>query len=193
MTPPRKRPDARAILYERIRSTPAKFVHVCGVPYAVEPMTVEEGTEPTAVWLTLEVPPFGRVRVVVNTGSLLGPDARVRVGVVQTTWDAKPDIGLIESDGMNYRAVESLQPVVYEEREAAALNEELVRKGRAAVRAEVWGDLYARDHVGIHQVHCRRASQALPADLVGRDGALKLYYTEENAAELFLFKFAGQA
>ena len=71
------------------------------------------------------------------------------------------------------------------------LTELLVTKAKTAVRAEVWGELYAKDHLGIHQIHCRRASCAVTTDLKGRDGALKLYYAD-NTSELFLFKFCGQ-
>jgi hypothetical protein len=63
---------------------------------------------------------------------------------------------------------------------------------KAAVRAEVWGDLYARDHLGVHQIHSRRRSAVVNTDFKARDGALKLYYAQDNLAELFLFKFAGQ-
>ena len=63
---------------------------------------------------------------------------------------------------------------------------------KAAIRAEVWGELYATDHIGVHQVHSRRASCAVTTDLKSRDGALKLYYPQDNLAEAFLFKFCGQ-
>jgi hypothetical protein len=37
-----------------------------------------------------------------------------------------------------------------------------------------------------------RASRAVALDVQNRDGALKLYYAADNAAELLLFKFVGQ-
>jgi len=83
-------------------------------------------------------------------------------------------------------------PIAYEPFEPDALAELLLERGKRAVRVEVWGDLYARDHLGVHQIHSRRASCAVSIDLKGRDGAIKFYYAEENAAELFLFKFCGQ-
>jgi len=88
--------------------------------------------------------------------------------------------------------VEASSEVKYEEYEQAALAELLMTKAKKAVRAEVWGDLYARDHLGVRQIHSRRASAAVREDITGRDGALMLYYTEGNQAELFLFKFYGQ-
>ena len=191
-----KRPDARALLFERIRTSPPKFVHVRGVPYTV---TVEESEDPLKidhVFLNLEVPPFGRLRVCINSLSRMsrenGFDPRVRVGIIRSTYTDKPQPGLEECAGLDYAKQEEKHGVKYEQYEPAALSEMLVTKMKAAIRAEVWGELYARDHLGIHQIHCRRASNALPQDLKSRDGALKLYYPQDNLAEAFLFKFDGQ-
>src|SRR5439155_1478009 len=54
-----KKADARALLYERIRSSPPKFMHVVGVPYQVEIERSEDPEKIDHVWLTIEVPPFG--------------------------------------------------------------------------------------------------------------------------------------
>ncbi|MGB8167334.1 MAG: hypothetical protein WCF18_07560 [Chthoniobacteraceae bacterium] len=193
---PNRRPDPRAILFERIRTSPPKFVHLVGVPYAVQ---IEESPDPTRldhVWLTLEVPPFGRLRVAINTLSKLnrdgGFDSRVRVGIMRSTYAEKPNTGLEEFPGFDYAKMEAREKVTYDFYEHETLSEMLVAKAKTAVRAEVWGELYAREHIGLHQIHCRRASSAVKQDLKNRDGALKLYYPEENVAELFLFKFCGQ-
>ena len=191
-----RRADARTLLYEKIRTTPPKFVHVTGVPYIVE---LEKSDDPLLVdhmWLTLEVPPFGRLRAAINTVSRLNRDAgfdpRVSVGIVAGTWDEKPETGLVEEKGQDYGMIEAALKVVYEPLEHEALAELLMTKAKIAVRAEVWGELYARDHLGIHQIHCRRASCAVPTDLRNRDGGLKFYYADQTA-ELLLFKFCGQA
>ena len=189
-----RRPDARTLLYEKIRTSPAKFVHVTGVPYTVE---VEQNSLfVDHVWITLEVPPFGRLRAAVNTLSRLNRDAgfdqRVRVGVVPGNWTEKPETGLVEENGQDYGMIEAALPVAYEPMEPEALAELLMAKAKTAVRAEVWGELYARDHLGIHQIHSRRASCAVALDLKNRDGGLKFYYADQTA-ELFLFKFCGQA
>ena len=73
-----RRPDARALLFERIRTSPPKFVHVRGVPYTV---AVEENEDPSKVdhvYLNVEVPPFGRLRVAINTLSRMSRDAGAR-------------------------------------------------------------------------------------------------------------------
>lgn len=191
-----RRTDARTLLFEKIRTSPAKLVHVTGVPYFVERELAIDPALADHVWITLEAPPFGRLRAVVNTLSRLnraaGFDPRVRVGIVRSMWDEKPPPGLVEVPGQDYALIESVTNVLYEHYESEALAELMIGRAKMAVRVEVWGELYARDHLGIHQVHSRRTSCAVPLDLKNRDGALKLYYAEENLAELFLFKFCGQ-
>ena len=191
-----RRPDARALLFERIRTTPPKFVHVRGVPYTV---AVEQSDDPLKidhVWLTLEVPPFGRLRASINTLSRLNRDAgfdqRIRVGIIHSTYTEKPTTSLEECAGLDYATHEKKHNVIYETYEPGVLSEMLVAKMKIAIRAEIWGELYARDHLGIHQIHSRRASCAVAQDIKNRDGALKLYYPQDNLAEAFLFKFCGQ-
>jgi hypothetical protein len=191
-----KRPDARAILFDRIRNSPPKFVHLVGVPYAVE---IEPHAEPEKmdhVWITLEVPPFGRLRLALNTMSRFnrdnGFDARVRMAVVRSIYAEKPPTGLEEFPGFDYAKIEAAEKPVYEIYERDALAELLVTRAKSAVRAEAWGELYASDHIGLHQIHSRRKSSAVKPDHKNRDGALKLYYAADNAAELLLFKFDGQ-
>ena len=191
-----RRPDARAILFERIRTSPPKFVHLVGVPYSVQ---VEAGADPAKldhVWLTLEVPPFGRLQVSINTLSRLNRDAgfdhRMRVGILKSTYTERPNTGFEEFPGLDYAKIETKDGPAYELYEHEALSELLVTKAKAAIRVEVWGELYARDQIGVHQIHSRRKSCAVKLDLKNRDGALKLYYPEDNAAELFLFKYCGQ-
>jgi hypothetical protein len=162
-------------------------------------VVVEETGDPLKddhVYLNVEAPPFGRLRVAVNTFSRVNADAgfdgRVRVGIIKSTYAEKPVAGLEECAGLDYTKQEEKHGITYETYERLALTEMLVAKMKAAIRVEIWGELYATDHIGVHQVHSRRASSAVPTDLKSRDGALKLYYPQENAAEAFLFKFHGQ-
>ena len=191
-----RRPDARTLLFEKIRTSPPKFVHVTGVPYAVEQKACDDPTALDHVWLTIEAPPFGRLRASVNTTSRasrsVGVDPRVRVGFVKSNWTEKPAPGLSEDRGQDYAKIEAAFKVTYEEMDQEALAAFLIERAKRAVRVEVWGDLYAQEHLGIRQIHCRRASSAVSTDLRNHDGALKLYYAEESSAELLLFKFAGQ-
>lgn len=191
-----RRPDARTLLFEKIRTSPPKFVHVIGVPYAVDREAAEDPANSDRLWLTIEAPPFGRLRASVNTTSRLsrdaGHDARVRVAIVPSTWEEKPAPGLSEDKGQNYAKIEAAFGATYEPMEREALADLLVERAKRAMRAEVWGDLFAQEHLGVRQLHCRRASSAVADDLRNHDGALKLYYADGNTAELFLFKFAGQ-
>ena len=116
----------------------------------------------------------------------------VRVGIVKSTWVDKPAPGLVEEPGQDYAKIEKSENVFYEHYEHEALAALLTERAKKAVRIEIWGDLYAHEHLGIHQIHSRRASCAVSADVKNHDGALKLYYAEGNTAELFLFKFCGQ-
>ena len=189
------KPDARTLLFERIRTRPAKFVHVRGVPYTVTHEVAENPEDADHIHLTMEVPPFGRLRAAVNTFSRLnraaGADSRIRMGIVAAPYEKKPEPGLEELPGQDYAQLEAILPISCEFYEREALAELLMEKMKRAVRAEVWGELYARDHLGIHQIHSRRASCAVPLDLRNRDGALKLYYPD-GLSELLLFKFCGQ-
>lgn len=191
-----RKADARTLLFEKIRSSPAKFVHVVGVPYAVE---LEEDADPLRndrVWITIEAPPFGRLRCSVNTCSRLnrdaGADDKVSVAIMTSNWTERPPTQLEEMNGLDYAIISAQVGLTFEPHEPAALREMLVTRAKSAVRAEVWGELFATDTLGVHQIHCRRASAGQKKDFKSRDGALKLYYAQDNAAEMFFFKFAGQ-
>lgn len=192
---PRKA-DARTLLFERIRNSPAKFVHVVGVPYAVEIEQMEDPLKNDHVFVTIEAPPFGRLRCAVNTLSRLnrdaGFDSRVRVATIASNWTERPPTSLEEVNGLDYNLIDVQLGLTYEAYEHEALTELLVNKAKSAVRAEVWGELFAGDSLGVHQIHSRRASSAVKTDLKGRDGAIKFYYAQDQAAEMFLFKFHGQ-
>jgi hypothetical protein len=191
----RKKPDTRALLYERIQNSPPKFVHVTGVPYSMELKPPAEGGTSDQVWITMEAPPYGRVRAVINTVSrlneLAGVKPDVRLGLQTVPWEEKPETGLTEASTMSYGAVEATLPMEYTDCDPASLGTMLLERARSAVRMEVWGDLYASDHLGVRQIHSRRASATVKEDLSGRDGALRLYYPD-NRSEIFLFKFHGQ-
>ncbi len=191
-----RKADARALLFERIRNSPPKFVHVVGVPYAVEVEQTEDPLRNDHVWITIEAPPFGRLRCAINTLSRFnrdaGFDSRVRVAIMTSTWTERPPTNLEEVNGLDYAVIDIQLGLKYEAYEHQPLSELIVARAKTAIRAEVWGELYAGDTLGVHQIHCRRASCAVKSDVKSRDGALKLYYAQDNAAEMFFFKFCGQ-
>ena len=148
------------------------------------------------VWITLQVSEHGYMRAAVNTLSRLNRDAgfdgRVRVGIVRETWEQLQETGVFECERFDYADIESRANVFFEHHTKQEMEILLTTKAEAAVLVEVWGDIYAHNHVGVHQIHSRRASCAIGEDIIGRDGALRFYYREANASELLLFKFCGQ-
>lgn len=171
------------------------YVRAIGIPYDVVIEPHRDDTRVDHVWMTVEVPPCGRLRLSVNTLSRLNRDAgfdpRIRLGVVRSTYASKPEPVLEEHHPLDYSVIDAMEHVEYETMEHDPLEEMLIEKGRRAVRIEAWGELYIREHLGIHQLHSRRASCAVTTDYIGKDGALKLYYPDMTA-ELLLMKFCGQ-
>ena len=149
--------DARALLVARIRSSPPKFVRIAGSVTHAQLEPAANPDELDHVWVTMTVPPFGRIRAAINTISRIsrvsGFDARVRLGIVRSTWSELPAAGLSEIDGFSYETIESSANVFYEVFEQIALEEFLIERAQASVAAEVWGDLYARREIGIHRLY----------------------------------------
>jgi hypothetical protein len=195
--PAPRRGDARTLLFEKIRTSEPKFVHVIGIPYGFEEPAQEDPARIDPLWIVLEVPPFGRLRAVINTHSLAarnaGLDERMRIAVVPLSWTEKPAPTLNEDPGQDYAKIAAALPGAFDPMERGALAELLTERAKRAQRVEVWGELFATETLGVRQIHSRRASAARPDGLENRDGALKFYFAEENAAELFLFKFDGQS
>jgi hypothetical protein len=115
----------------------------------------------------------------------------MRIGTVPTTWTELPPSGLAKSPGLDYHAIDQASPVSYPECERPALERLLADKAERASLIEVWGELYIRTHIGIHQVHSMRASCSVLRDYVGRDGGIRFYFPTGHA-ELLLFKYCGQ-
>ena len=147
-------------------------------------------------WITIRAGRFGLLLISISTCSLkhaaAGFDPRMRVGVIGSSWRQLPASGLFPTGALDYGELERTHPVVYREMARVELEELLVAKMRRTIFAEAWGALYLRNGLGIHQVHSRRASCSVPTDYLGRDGALRLYYRENSATEMLLFKYCGQ-
>lgn len=161
-------------------------------------MEIEPERDPSRVdhvWMTMECPPVGRLIISINTLSRFNRDAgfdpRIRLSIISSRYEERPEPVLERHEPLDYTILESLHPVDYFAVDHDPLEELLITKCNAAVRAEVWGELYIREHLGIHQIHSRRASCAVDHDIIGRDGGLRLYY-RDGLAELLLMKFCGQ-
>ena len=138
----------------------------------------------------------GPLRIALSTHSrqnaAAGFDPRLRVAVIASLGPDLPVAGILPSNGLDYALLEAETPVTYLEYARPELEALLTDKTRRAIFIEAWGELYVRNHLGIHQVHSRRASCSVPTDFVGRDGAIRFYFTEDAHCELLLFKYCGQ-
>ena len=148
------------------------------------------------VWISMDIGQPERVLVSVNTLSNRNRDAgfdpRIRMGIVRGIWEHLPPRGAEPCAPRDYADIESATNVFYEFHDRAAMETLLLGRCARARRLEVWGAPYRSRHHGIHQIHSRRASCAVPEDIVGKDGALKFYFDGDHATELLLFKFCGQ-
>ena len=147
--------------------------------------------------MTLDAGDGGRFEVAISTCSKknrdAGFDARMRVAVIASNWVALPAAGLLPCDHLDYGELETQSGCKFSIYERTALEELLVEKTSRAIFAEVWGALFVRNRIGIHEVHSRRASCSVAQDIIGRDGAIRFYFDENRAAEMLLFKYCGQS
>ena len=148
------------------------------------------------VWISMDIGLPDRVLVSVNTLSNRNRDAgfdpRVRTGIVRGTWDFLPPRGAEVWSRLDYADIEAETNVFFEHRDRGEMEALLFDRCARARLLEVWGAPYRSRHHGIHQIHSRRASCAVPEDIAGKDGALKFYFDRDSATELLLFKFCGQ-
>jgi len=171
------------------------YAHAVGLPGKVGIESAKSPAHVDHVWLNIDVPPCGNVLLSINTYSRAnrsrGFEPRVNVGIVNTSFAGMPEPFLEEAMGLDYATVEAQFHPKFEYYEHDRLADLVIARARAALRIEVWGELYRRGHLGLHQIHSRRASCAVATDLIGHDGALR-FYLPEGKAELFLFKYCGQ-
>lgn len=146
-------------------------------------------------WITIRMGDLGPLRIALSTHSrqnaAAGFDARLRLGVLATRWEGLPAAGMVEDPGLDYALIEAETPVKFLEQERPALEAVLTDKTSRSLFIEAWGELYVRTHLGLHQVHSRRASCSVLSDYIGRDGAIRFYY-RDGTAEMLLFKYCGQ-
>lgn len=173
-----------------------QFVSVAGKIVSVAVETDSDPRKIDHVWITVDAGEFRRLQISLSTMSrqsrAAGVDDRVRVGVISSHWSELPAAGIRLAPPLDYASFEASQPIAYVPHARSALEELLLGKARRAIFVEAWGEFYIRSHVGVHQVHCRRASVAVPRDVAGQDGAVRFYFAAQNASEMLLFKFAGQ-
>src|SRR4051812_15803461 len=192
----RSRQSARHLLPQKVLELRDQFVAAAG---ELGKITVEREADDLKndhVWITIQAGEFGLIDIAISTqsrySSIAGSDPRVRIGIITSTWTELPPAGVRLTSGLDYAVVEAEHLTTFGILERTVLEEMLISKARRAIFIEAWGEFYVRAHIGIHQVHSRRASFALRRDLIGRDGALRFYFPSPNRSEMLLFKFAGQ-
>jgi hypothetical protein len=172
------------------------FVRVAGTPVSYTIERNPDASRTDHLTMTVRAGEFGVVAIALSTYSLrsldAGCDPRIRLAIIESNLSALPSAGVSPSAGLDYSILEAQNAIVYREYERSALESLLIEKISRAVLIEGWGEFYVRSHIGIHQVHSRRASGAVQTNYVGRDGALRFYFNEHRVSELLLFKFSGQ-
>ena len=173
-----------------------ELVHVAGRPIAFAAEIDRVPANIDHFWITIGTGTGEPIRIALSTHSrqnaAAGFDPRLRVSIIAASWQELPPAGLVKSTGLDYRQIEAANPVACVEYERPALERLLTEKTTRAIFIEAWGELYVRSHLGLHQVHSMRASCSVPRDYVGRDGAIRFYFAEQNRSELLLFKYCGQ-
>ena len=172
------------------------FVRVAGELISY---TIEADEDPENIdhfWIDIRAGNRGLVRISLNTYSRSHAkanfDARMRVAVFQSVSSELPLSGIYAASGLDYDEIERDQRLVYTAHERFSLEALLVNQCERASFIEAWGEFYTRGHVGVHQVHSRRASLSVLKNIIGRDGAVRFYFNDGAPAETLLFKYAGQ-
>lgn len=190
-----RKPTPRHHPPSRLLSWHDAYVHVSGEVARVVVETSDRVEKIDHVWIEIDVGTDGRLSLSLSTCSrpsrLAGLDSRVRLGIVSSTWSELPAAAVTRAEPLDYGVFESQHPIEYLAHDRIELEKILLEKAGRAVCAEAWGEFYIRGQAGVHQIHSRRGSFAMPKDYVAQDGALQLYY-EDGSRELLLFKFAGQ-
>jgi len=189
--------DRRRRTGQKFEFLHGEFVHVAGIPIAFATEKDRIAANIDHCWITVGTGTGEPIRIVLSTYSrqnaAAGFDPRVRVGVVASVYGEFPAPGVTKCAGLDYGKIEATELVAYKEYERPKLEALLAEKTNRAAFVEGWGELYLRHHLGIHQVHSRRASCSVLQDYTGRDGAVRFYFGDNGTAEMLLFKFCGQA
>lgn len=190
--PPRRRKQTRR---PDLQLRHGDLVHAAGIPIAFAAETDRVPANIDHFWITIGTGSGEPIRIALSTHSrqnaAAGFDPRMRVGLVTSVWKELPPAGLLKSTALDYRQIETASPVTYVEYERPLLETMLTEKTSRAIFIEAWGELYVRNHLGIHQVHSMRASCSVLRDFVARDGAIRFYFADARTERL-LFKYCGQ-
>ena len=182
--------------FQLFRDLHTPLVHLVGDQLKAKVEHHDHKYSPDHVWITLDPGLSVRVMISVNTFSIrngqAGFDPRVRVAVIRDFWHDLPERVISECHRFSYGELPGISEADFRPLERVFLEQMLLDRVHQAFLMEAWGTPYHREMPGIHQIHSRRASCAVPESVEGRDGALRFYFREEKRMETLLFKFCGQ-
>ena len=191
-----RRTAARSRVPPQLRRFHDEYVRVAGEIASVAIEREPDERKIDHVWVEVRAGEFGRLQISLSTCSrqslAANFDPRVRIGVITSAWIELPSAGVHSATALDYAALEGAHRVEYLPYERKEVEQLLLERTDRALFVEAWGEFYVRARAGVHQIHSRRGSFAVPEDHVGRDGALQLYFRDPHVREMFLFKFAGQ-
>jgi hypothetical protein len=172
------------------------LVHLVGDHPKAHAELPDHKISPDHVWISIDPGFSQRFMISVNTYSIrngqAGFDPRVRLGILRGTWGRLPERGVTECHHFSYDDIPGIGEVDFRPLERVFLEQMLLDRAHQAILLEAWGTPYLREVPGIHQIHSRKASCAVPETGHGNDGALRFYFHEERRMEMLLFKFCGQ-
>jgi hypothetical protein len=123
---------------------------------------------------------------------MAGHDPRIRLGCLRSSWTRLPPRGLYPLEFFDYETAELIGGVEFRVQSRAEMEDYLALHCGNCRLIEAWGVPYHRAQPGLHQIHSRRASNAVPEDRRGQDGAVRFYFDDGQRSELALLKFSGQ-
>lgn len=168
----------------------AGVVTSCRVEQSARPENVDH------VFVTVDADLAAPIVLSINTLSfrsrVAGHDPRIRLGTLRWTWTHLPSRGLHPLAFFDYETVELIGGVEFRVQDRSEMEEYFALRCGNCRLIEAWGVPYHRAHPGLHQIHSRRASNAVAQDLRGHDGAVRFYFDDGQRSELALLKFSGQ-
>ncbi len=174
-----------------------RFVQATGFLLAVVPEPHPVPDLADHLYLEADCGAAGKLRFALNTRSrrnqMAGFDHRVRMARHRASIEVFPAPGLELTPLRDYEGLERTHNLFYETFEQAALETLMIDEAKSAVMTRAWGIHYQRGRQGgVHQLHSRRASCAVPEEVRGMDGGLALYHTDPARCTFYCFKFCGQ-
>lgn len=197
-TPLTRNPStARSATINRLPDS--ELVRVCGDILRAEPEQAQSAGQVDHFWITLDCGVADPVQLSINTLSLrslhAGFDPRLRVARVRRKIAHLPSRGVRVMERFDYSEFESTHNAFFETLGREEIDQLFIELSREMPRVSAWGSPYSRKAApGLHQIHSRRRSDAVPQDVVGCDGGIEFHATHGPPFDvvMVMMKFSGQ-